>query len=388
MLNGILSAGLRRVNAVADFPSEAIRAIRGDATLPLFEAFPKLADRVPWHPIGRFPTPVVEIASPNPAARLWVKRDDLTCPRYGGNKVRKLEFLLAEARLATRRTLITLGGVGSNHALATAIHGRALGMEVDLLLYDQPSNFFVERNLGGFLAAGARVHYAGTTARAFLKARRLFEQRRREGAAPYFIMVGGTSSLGALGYVNAALELTRQIETGELPEPDVVFVALGTTGTAAGLLAGLRIAGLRSRVTAVRVADPVAANATVLRYFANETGTYLRSLDPSIPELRIGNDDFDVLSTQYGRGYGHTTDEARTMIRVYGDRLPLETTYTAKTLAGCIELCRAADRPMNILFWNTINSASIPAPASWADLPAELRSYVDHTARHPGDDTR
>ncbi len=269
-----------------------------------------------------------------------------------------------------------LGGVGSNHALATAHHGRACGFNVDLLLYRQPPGPFVRRNLGGFLAAGARLHYAGSTARAFLMARRLFAAREKEGARPYFIMVGGTSRLGCMGYVNAALELGRQVVAGALPEPDIIFVALGTTGTAAGLLAGLRLAGLHSRVAAVRVADPVAANPVILRYFARDALDFLIGADPTIPRTPIDPTQFQLLTGYMGPGYGHSTPEAESAIAAIRDHLSLETTYTGKTLAACIDFCRHVDRPTNVLFWNTFSSAPVPDPGSWAALPAPLRTFA------------
>jgi D-cysteine desulfhydrase len=372
----ILSFLLRRANAISQIPANAASTPGDASSNVLLETFPALSGRVPWRPIGQFPTPVEEIPAPEGAARLFVKRDDLSCPAYGGNKVRKLEFLLAEAELTGRRTLITLGGVGSNHALATAVHGRALGFDVDLVLYDQPPGPFVARNLGGFLAAGARLHHAGGISRALLAARRLFAQRLKEGAAPYFIMVGGTCRLGCLGYVNAALELARQVAAGELPQPDVVFVPLGTTGTAAGLAAGFRLAGLTSRVAAVRVADPIAANATVCSFFADDLIRFLRSADSTISVVPVIPDQIEVLTDHFGRGYGHPTPAADEAIRQYAPLLALETTYTGKTLAACLDYCRRAERPTNVLFWNTINSAPIARPRSWAALPESLKPFA------------
>lgn len=341
-----------------------------------------MAGRLPWTSLGAFPTPVEPLTalSEGTRARLFVKRDDLSSPRYGGNKVRKLEFLLADASRYDCRTLITLGGIGSNHALATTIHGGLLGMQVDLALYDQPPSSFVTRNLHACLAAGARPHYAGNIVRAFLTSRRLYDARRRSGDAPYFVMVGGTSLLGCLGHVSAALELAEQVRRGELPEPDRVVVPLGTCGTAAGLIAGLRLAGLRTRVVAVRVADPISANGFVLRHLTQRVLGFLHQHDPAVPRLRIGLRDFDLVTDHFGPGYGHPTPEAEDAISRAESRLVLEPTYSGKALASCLDLCRRSDAERTVLFWNTFNSAALPErtspPEPPTELPPELRRHL------------
>jgi D-cysteine desulfhydrase len=375
---GGLAYSLRRINAIEHFAPDRLASLRGSASTPLFRAFGGLTQRLPWRPLGQYPTPVepVSSASRQSGPRLWVKRDDLASPLYGGNKVRKLEHLLAEAELAERRTLITLGGIGSNHALATAIHGGALGFEVELALYDQPITPAVRRNLGGFLGANARVHYGASIPGAFVTALRLQTRSASRGGNPYFIMVGGTSRLGCIGHVNAALELAEQVARGEVPEPDTLFVPLGTCGTAAGLIVGLRLAGLRTRVAAVRVADPFPANAFVLRRIAQDTAEILRALDPNVPQLRIGLEDFDLLPDYLGSGYGYPTAAGETAVRVARPQLSLETTYTGKTFAACLDFCRQQrDTEANVLFWNSYSSAPVPEPepTTWTALPAPLR---------------
>ncbi len=379
----ILTAGgvgysLRRINRIREFSPEQLRALRGEQTNPLLASFPALANRLPWRSLGSFPTAVEEFPDleTGDGVRLFVKRDDLSSDLYGGNKVRKLEFILAEAELASRRTLITLGGIGSNHALAVAMHGAARGFDVDLVLYDQPVLPIVRRNLGGFLAAGARLHYAGSKGRAFAEAGRLFARRSRQGADPYFIMVGGSSRLGCMGYVDAGLELYGQIAAGKLPEPDRIFVPLGTCGTAAGLIVGLRLAGLNSRVVAVRVAEAFPANAAVLRRMAQDTADFLHGADPSIPRLRLTTEDFDVVPDYLGKGYGYPTREARRAVAEAAPRLTLETTYTGKTMAACMAFCREAAKPTNVLFWNTFSSAPVPEPEDWERLPEALRPLI------------
>jgi D-cysteine desulfhydrase len=364
----------RRLNAVGRFDPAALHALRGGEEPELFRRFPGLADAVPWRPLGRFPTPVEELHPPGraPGVRLLVKRDDLCSTLYGGNKVRKLEHLLAEAALARSTTLVTVGGFGSNHALATALHGRAHGFRTRLSLYDQPVTPTARTNLRAFLAAGAELHYAGGTGRALLDAWRLHGESRRAGEEPYFIMVGGSSRLGNVGHVGAALELAAQVRAGVLPEPDRVFVPLGTCGTAAGLIAGLKIAGLRTRVSAVRVADPVAANARVLRYFAQDVADYLHDADAAVPRLRVDDADFDVLTAHFGDGYALPTAATVAAVEWATPALRLDTTYSGKAMAACLDHCRAAAPGETVLFWNTLNSAPVVEAPTLDGLPPAL----------------
>jgi D-cysteine desulfhydrase len=248
---------------------------------------------------------------------------------------------------------------------------------VHLVLYDQPTSPTVVRNVGGFLAANAQLHVAGSIPRAFVTCGDLHRRLAKEGRKPYFIMVGGTSRLGCIGHVSAALELARQIAGGAIPEPEILFVPLGTCGTAAGLIAGLKIAGLRTRVAAVRVADPFPANRPVLRYLAQDVATFLNRADPAVPRVRIRPDDFDVVTTHFGEGYGVPTTAGEQAVRWAEPRLSLDTTYSGKALAACLEHMQIVGRNTTALFWNTYNSASVEAPTDWDRLPPELRPVLN-----------
>lgn len=381
---GLLAAGgavgyaVRKWNRVRWHPPEALFGARRGHSNVLFDAYPALADRIPWRPLGAFPTPVEELPSPPraPSVRLFVKRDDLSAPSYGGNKVRKLEHFLADAELSSSRTLITLGGLGSNHALATAVHGKQLGFAVDLVLYDQPVTPWVRANVGGFIAAGARLHDGRSIPLAFARCATLFRERASAGAAPYSIMVGGTSRLGCIGHVTAALELAQQVREGVLPCPDVLFLPLGTCGTAAGLIAGLRIAGLPTRVVAVRVADPISANRAVLRFLAQDVADFLHRVDPAVPRVHIRGDDFDVITHHYGEGYGVPTPACEEALRWAAPRLTLDPTYTAKALAATLEHCSSLDDECTVLFWNTFNSATLVTAEGLTGLPPRLRQLI------------
>lgn len=309
--------------------------------------------------LATVPTPVEEL--PPPAGfrgRLFVKRDDLTSPLYGGNKVRKFEHLFADARRRGARALVSVGRIGSNHGLAVALHGRASGFAVDLSLAPQPLTDGVRRNLRGMLAAGARIRYASGVIGAFANAATAMRARRLAGEAPYYIPLGATNALGSAGYVAAALELAGQIGRGALPEPDRLFVAAGTCGTAAGLLVGCRIAGLRTRVAAVRVAARPLTSAPLLLWTARRVAALLARLDPTMRRPWFGWGDIELVDGFAGAGYGRPTLEAQQALDWAAPHLQLETTYTGKALAACLAWCRGAGADAGmVLFWNTYNSA-------------------------------
>lgn len=378
---GTLAAGgglgyfLYRTNRVGDFAPERVRALYGDAHSPLLSRFPSLAGALPWMPLAHQPRPLEAFDVGNAAGdgRLYVKRDDGNAARYGGNKVRKLEHLLAEARLQGADTLVTMGGIGSNQALATALLGGAAGFSVRLSLFDHPVSAMTENNLRGCLAAGARIAYADGIAGSLWNVRRIMAECRARGEKPYFIPAGASNRLGNTGFVNAGLELAEQVAAGELPEPDRVFVAAGTCGTAAGLLAGLRLAGLKTRVVAVRTAEAFVANRLAVCGYANDCLRYLRDLSPKIGDTRIAEADFELAGDYLGEAYAVATPAAREAVAWAAPDLALETTYTGKALAAALDYCRGPGRGQTVVFWNTFNSRDFARADSLQGLPEALR---------------
>ncbi len=349
------------------------------AESPLLERFPGL-EAIPRAGCARLPTAVEE--APALAAALglrgplWIKRDDRSGALYGGNKIRKLRFLLGQARAAGKSHLITAGAIGSHHSLATTLYGRAAGFEVEAALFPQPATDHVRGNLAANLAAGLRPHpIRSPLAVPWVLARHRFD-------AHYQVIPGGGSApRGVIGYVEAAFELAAQVHAGQLPTPAVVVVALGTGGTAAGLALGLRLAGLASQVLAVRVIDRVIGNARTIRRLTVATQRELRRFDPTFPLVRVAN--FSVDHRQFGAGYGHPTPAAETAAAqaLESADLTLETTYTAKALAGLAERARNGGLPAGpVLFWNTFSSVRPPGydPSGREIrhlLPVEWRGY-------------
>jgi D-cysteine desulfhydrase len=188
----------------------------------------------------------------------------------------------------------------------------------------------------------------------------------------YYIPAGATTPLGDVGYLTAALELAEQVKSALLPEPDRIFVAAGSCGTAAGLIAGLKLAGLRTRVTAVRITDAIVANEWHIRSLAQLTLDALHKMDPAVPAITIRHNDFDMETRYFGGQYGKVTPEGEKAIAA-ASGLRLETTYTGKTLAACLDYCRAASREETVVFWNTFNSARVEQAEGPEALPPELR---------------
>ena len=244
-------------------PSITLAPARGPL---LHERFPSLRERLPHLPLGERPTPVrpLDGLSAEGAAPVWVKDDGaFGCGAWGGNKVRKLEWLLPEAQRRgpddphLRRPRHQLG---PRHRAVR----RGARLRTALALVDQPVDEHVARQLERLRASGA-----GSTSRTPRRgrSRAAVADARHSGRRPPCILpAGGSTPLGVLGYVEAGLEIAGQVEAGELPEPSHVVVAIGSAGSAAGLALGLRLAGLRTRVVGVPVtrdlhSDPQSARA-------------------------------------------------------------------------------------------------------------------------------
>lgn len=304
---------------------------------------------------------------------LWVKCDDQCGPLYGGNKPRKLEYLVAQALRRGRAGLITTGAIGTHHGLATAIAARAAKLRAVLVLLPQPVTEHVRESLLLAHAHGAELHLAESVAGVAAVVARLYASATLRGAPLALIPTGGTSAIGAIGFVRAGLELADQVRRGELPEPDAIFVALGTGGTAAGLLAGLRLAGLRSRVVAVLVTDILPPTAPRLLRLAKASVRLMRRAGEEIGSLDLAPDSIVVESDYLGGGYGEPTDEgAAATVAGEVEGIELEQTYTAKTFAAFIDAARSGAFGENLLFWNTYNSIDVRARIGELPPPEDL----------------
>jgi len=306
--------------------------------------------------LGAYPTPVDRIDDALGEGRpLWVKRDDLTSPRYGGNKVRKLERVLERARSRGVRRIVTVGAAGSHHALATALYARDLGIEVEAVLVPQLRTSHVAENLR-VTAALSRVFPATS----FAHAATIVVDRIACGAD--YVPPGGSTRDSSAAYADAADELIEQIARGDLPAPRVVVVALGSGGTAAGLAAGFARAGTAVRVLGVLVSEP---RAWVVRRARRLAEGCLRHLSPDTP---VSSLHLEIDDRYLGDGYGTPSAAGvAALARAARLGLTLDSTYTAKTFAAVLDL---PEETSPVLYWHTLSSA--PLAPLLVDAPSEV----------------
>lgn len=334
--------------------------------------YPGLAS-VPRAPIADLPTPVEHIDAPGLAiGRLSVKRDDLTSRAYGGNKVRKLQFFLGRALAEQRRAVLTFGAYGSNHALATAVHALPLGIEPHVILTPQVPTAYARATLLAHAGLGTVLHPVEGQDGSPEAARVRAELLERDGCEPLLIPLGGSSALGALGFVDAALELTEQTR------PDRVYLAGGTLGTAVGLAVGFAAAGSATRIVTVRVTPATVANEVNLARLATETVELLRHHDSSFPVLSRGDLALTLREGFYEPGYAAITPAATSALTVARELgVTLETTYTARAFAALLaDAAEGKLRDEDVLFWDTYSSAPLPPPGREEVLPRVLREFV------------
>ncbi len=335
----------------------------------MLRAHPRLS-AIPRVELTSGPTPIERSAALEAQLgleSLAIKRDDLANPAYGGGKVRKLETLLAEAERQGAKRLVTFGSVGSHHALATAVHGRERGLDVELLLLPEPPSAHVRETLRRTLLSGARASLAPSMKSALGRAAEL----EREGDT-FVIPVGGTSPLANVGFVAAGFELAAQLASSGAEPPERVYIPLGTNGSAAGLALGLRAAGLDCRVVGVRASSPTTSSEAHVREAIASTAALLRSYDETFPEVDAG---VDIDGAELGRGYALPTTRAKRAVDRASDAgLALETTYTAKAFAA---LCRDAEhgKVKRALFWLTHDARPGP-PGDPTNVPRELGGWL------------
>lgn len=288
---------------------------------------------------------------------VWVKREDLLPLAFGGNKLRNLEFLVGAALADGADTLVTSGRRWSNHARLTAAAGARAGLAVHLVLSGPPVD---PPNPGVRLdeLLGATVHQASTDERGERTAivDRVMAEVRAAGRRPYLVAIGGTGIVGAVGQVLAGLELADQAGVAGL-QPDTVVVPSATGGTQAGLLVGLRTAGLATAVHGVAVTPPQPLRSDIA---AIVTG--LGEIDglPAINDAEIVLD-----GSQLGAGYGRRTEAATEATRLLArtEGILVDPIYTAKALAGLIALARDGTLDgRRVVFWHAGGSPGLFEP--------------------------
>lgn len=305
---------------------------------------------LPFIPLAPTPTPVEELtrlrAALGGGPHLLVKRDDTIGFAFGGNKVRKVRFVAADAIAQGADTLITSGGVQSNHARVTAAAAAKLGLHCILVVNgaapDPPSaNALLDRLLG------AEMRYVGAREDRAPAMDAAAAALRRVGRHPYVIPIGASTPLGAAAFVHAITELFEQIDP-----PDVIVHSTSSGGTQAGLIAGCVLAGAKTRVIGISADERSADLQPTVRSILSGLAA-LMGFDPS----RFDGVEVAIDDAFRGPGYGISTTESRAAIELCArtEALFLDPTYTAKAMAGLMAHVRRGTFKSDetVLFWHT-----------------------------------
>lgn len=300
----------------------------------------KIFKQIPRIEITHAPTPL-EFAprlSAELGCDLHIKRDDCTGLAVGGNKTRKLEYLLADAKARNADTLVTIGGLQSNHARQTAAAAAKFGFDCELVLEDvegtPKTDYYNNGNMLLDSLLGANIHQLSINEDANAFADALIEKLKADDRKPYLIPVGGSNVIGAYGYVRCADEIVQQINDSEL-QIDQIVLATGSAGTQAGLLAGLIAAKADIPVLGISVSRTTEVQKQLVECLLRQTLTSLE-LDPDLAQGRVKTN-----GNYFGEGYGIPTtgmiEAVKRCAQLEG--LLLDPVYTGKAMAGFIDLC-------------------------------------------------
>jgi D-cysteine desulfhydrase/L-cysteate sulfo-lyase len=289
---------------------------------------------------------------------VFVKRDDCTGLAGGGNKTRKLEYLLADAKNNDADTLITIGGIQSNHARQTAAAAAKFGFDCHLVLEDvigtPKKDYYHNGNVLLDQICGAVIHQIDDDKDCVVFAEQLKSQLISEGKKPYLIPVGGSNEIGSLGYIRCAKEIATQINKQEFAF-DHIILATGSAGTQAGLLAGLITENIDIPVLGICVSRETQAQNEIVQDLLEKTLSHI-----GLP-IKLAQDSVFTDGSYYGEGYGITTqatiDAVRQCAQLEG--LLLDPVYTGKGMAGLIDLAKQGRLGKNILFLHTGGSQGL-----------------------------
>jgi D-cysteine desulfhydrase len=311
-------------------------------------------EKLPRFPLTQLPTPIEtlprlsrELGGPE----LLIKRDDQTGLALGGNKARKLEFLVGDALAQGADTLVTVGAAQSNHCRQTAAAAAKAGLKCELILNgtkpDLPNGNLLLNHL-----FGAREHWIDRPQRA-ARLRELAEQLRAGGRKPYAIGVGGSNGIGATGYVVAMIELMQQLRAGGQRVDHILF-GTSSGGTQAGIGLGARITGFNGKLHGLSIdknePEHLEYENEVVQ-IAGECATYIGS------EVRLSKADVKVIYGYMGEGYGVVGDLEREAIRLMArcEGVVLDPVYAGRAFGALVDLIRKGvfERGETVLFWHT-----------------------------------
>ncbi|MCD6418623.1 D-cysteine desulfhydrase family protein [bacterium] len=302
--------------------------------------------------LAMLPTPFYKMTrlSQKYGASLWVKRDDLTGAAESGNKIRKLEFLAADALSKGADIILTCGGEQSNHSRATAIVARRLGMDVHLVLRrtsEGPSgNLLLDMILGATVRWVTPEEYEHHEEILLEEADKL----KGYGRKPYIVPEGGSNSLGIWGYVLAAEEAHRQADEKSM-SLDYIIVPSGSGGTYAGLWLGSRMLGKETKIVAITAGPDVEKQKKHIEKITDEF------IERYAPDLKLDKSEIFLVDGFWREGYGVIDEELARFIMDFGkeEGIILDPTYTGKAFLGALTMIEQEKLPKdkNILLWHT-----------------------------------
>jgi len=328
-----------------------------------------MLERLPRIPLANLPTALMHLPrlSKHLGINLYIKRDDNTGLALGGNKARKLEFLLGDALMRGADTLITTGGPQSNHCRMTAAAAAQQGLACHLVfsgpqIKERQGNLYLDELLG------AKLYFPGLddAGEISLYMEDLANNLKAAGRKPYLVPLGGSNAVGAVGYINAIMELHSQTQ-GHSLQFDYIVHASGSAGTQAGLLAGVKACGLRSQVFGISVSRPKARLLREVLALAQAT------LAHAVIAERVLETEVQVFDEYIGLGYGMPTDSSRHALHAFAtlEGVILDPVYTGKAASGLFDLTAqgAIPKDANVLFWHTGGT-----PALFADPSIHWRA--------------
>jgi len=320
---------------------------------------------LPRFSLAEFPTPVHHLKALSQAWNgpdIFMKRDDLTSLGLGGNKTRKLEFLVGQALAEGCDTLVTAGGIQSNHCRLTAAAARRAGLNCHLVLNgNEPAipngNLLLDRLFK------AEIHYCNRPQRDE-RLIQVGQELTDQGKTPYLIPVGGSNAVGAVGYVHAMEELAAQLNAMDAT-PDAVVFATSSGGTQAGLALGAKLTGFKGKILGISIDQTKTGNTPFPPILADITNTAALRLETKI---RMRPDDFHLNCDYLGAGYAMPGDLEFNAIRDLAEHegILLGPVYTARAMGGLADLIKKKifTKNQSVLFWHT---GGTPELFAWAD---------------------
>ncbi|MCK5632131.1 pyridoxal-phosphate dependent enzyme [bacterium] len=339
----------------------------------LYKNYPKLKSVLPYVSLGEFPTKIQKMSKVNIGgyiSNLYIKRDDLAgkkhencpyekCPHdtFGGGKVRKLEFVLADALHNKAKAVLPFSSVGSNHAAATTFYAHNLGLKSIVLMMDDLPSKITRRNIFVCHYYGEDLYFCDSDENKKSMLLQLhLKQKFSCGSFPYIIPESSFSFLDSIAFVNAAFELKEQIVKAEMPEPSYIYIPLGTMRSVAGLLLGLRAAGIFSKVVAIKVGDEKQVSFKEILECVTCVRDILFSYDDSFPIIKLNKNDVAIVSaSDYEKDM--SCDPIVKAIKTFDsiDGLSLYDTYASRAFKAFLCHIKNNNNKKNdvILFWNT-----------------------------------